>query len=319
MSQSTTTLPADAVPAIAKLAQDAFHKVEKLGPVSPQKPVLLWPDKSMFDVEHLLPAPVCKRGSAAMGDAASFAAYVNAHRTEGLVIFGEVTESGGFFTAILDGHVAATLKSREGDTSRAVEIVAPGSPAWGEHVAKLTLAPTPEWTRWLGNNGKPMTQEAFAVFLEENAADVLIPPEEVATVAGFPVPHGQLPNSAQLMSVALTLQTKTEVHFSSKINRQNGQTQLNYVENVSATSQAEGSLSVPEFFALAIAPFRGGAAQIVLCRLRFRAERGAAKFEYSLIRPHKIVEHAWKLVAADISAATGEEVLLGSITIPSRK
>ena len=327
---STTALDAPAVQAIAALAQAAIpkHTIELSGIT--QRPVLLWQDKTITDIEHLLVRPVCKRGTMTAGDAVAFGDYVNAHRTAGLVIFGEVSESEGYFIAILDGHIPAKISVIEGvppssqspaGVPEEIAIENAGAPGWGEHVVNLPLKPTPEWARWLQFNGKPLQQEAFAIFLEENAADVIVPDETVKHVAGFPVPHGQLPNSSQLMSIALTLQTKNDVQFSSKINRQNGQTQLTYHETISAThgAGAEGSLGVPEFFCIAVAPFRGCAAQIVLCRLRFRASGGKAQFEYQIIRPHKIVEHAWKLLSADIVAATRTDVLLGALTLPGRK
>ena len=260
-----------------------------------------------------------------MGDSASFCDYINAHRTAGLVITGDATETGGNFHAILDGHIAAQLVELDPAApaqEKSLEIRDAGLAQWGEHRANLALKPTPEWTRWLNLNGKLQPQEAFAIFLEENAADVIIPPDGVRTVAGFPVPPSdQLPNSAELISVALTLATKTNVEFSSKINRSNGQTQLTYIEKLTGThaGASEGKMGIPEFFCLAIAPFRGCAPQVVLCRLRFRASGGKAAFEYQMIRPHKIVEHAWKMIAVNITASTGETVLLGDVTIPTRK
>jgi uncharacterized protein YfdQ (DUF2303 family) len=318
---SSTSLPDAAVAAVAQLAEKATTtpRHQMLGSAMPQRPALIWPDKQIQDIEHLLAAPVCKRGVATLGDHVAFADYVNAHRTAGLVIFGEVNETSGFFTAILDGHVPAKLKPREGDTAEPIAIESPGAPGWGDHVAKLPLIATPEWARWIGKSGKVLSQSEFAEFLEENAADVIVPDTSVTHVAGFPVPHGNLPTSAQLMSVALTLQAKTDVTFSSKINRQNGQVQVTFNEAISATSNAEGIIGIPEYFAIAVAPFRGGSAQIVLARLRYRAERGAAKFEFQIIRPHKIVEHAWNLVRKDIAGAIGESVLLGSVSIPGRK
>jgi len=317
---SNTSLDGDAVKHIADLAKASVtaQRHTACGPAI-DYPVLIWSDKTIQPVEHLCASPFAKRGEATLGDPASFADYVNAHRTPGLVIFGEVTETSGHFTAILDAHIPATIEPREGNTAAPVVITDPGLPGWGDHVAKLPLVATPEWARWMKFNGKQLTQVEFAEFLEENAVDVIVPGEEITHVAGFPVPHGKLPTSAQLISVALTLQAKTDVTFASKINRHNGEMQLTYNETVSATSSAEGTIGVPEFFAIAVAPFRGGTAQIVLCRLRFRAERGAAKFEYQLIRPHKIVEHAWKLVRKDIEAATGETVLLGNVAVVTRK
>lgn len=327
---SQTTLDGEAVKAIASLARSALPEAVKdinLGKYQAQRPVVAFNDKSIIDLEHLLAAPVSKRGRATLGDAVAFGDYVNAHRTAGLIIYGDVNEAAGFFTAILDGHVPAKLKCPKsvadaGTKAAEVEILDPGHAQWGEHVAHLQLAATPEWARWMQHNGKPMPQESFAIFLEENAADVIVPPAEIRTVAGFPVPpQEQLPNSAELMSVALTLQTKTDVEFSSKLNRQNGQTQVTFHEKIAAThaGASEGKMGIPEFFCLAIAPFRGGVAQVVLCRLRFRASGGKASFEYQIIRPHKIVEHAWKMVAADIAAATGENVLLGKVEIPARR
>lgn len=312
----STPIPnAEAVTAIAELAKAGVQRHQFVDELY-QKPAVIWPDKTITPLEHLLDRPVSKRGNAKVGDAFAFSTYVNAHRTPGLVIFGEVDEASGYFCAILDGHVPCKLKPREGDQDAPIEVIDDGQPGWAEHKVELALKPTPEWARWIGKSGKLMPQEEFAIFLEENAADVIVP-EGVTQVAGYPVP-ANLPNAAQLTSVALTLQTKVDVKFSSSINRQNGQQQVSFIEQVTGSHGAEGTIGIPENFAIAVAPFRGSAPQVVLARLRYRAAGGKASFVFEIIRPHKIVEHAWKLVAKDISAATGEDVLLGRIQLAER-
>jgi len=69
-----------------------------------------------------------------------------------------------------------------------------------------------EFSNWQSMHTKPMEQEQFAIYLEDNIADIVEPSGET------------------LLQVALTLQTKTAVDFSSSKRLDNGQVQLTYTE-----------------------------------------------------------------------------------------
>lgn len=282
---------------IAELARAAVpkHAVLELPPGC--APRLIWQDKTITNLEGALPRPSAKRGHAQLVDPQSFAAYVRDHMTFGTVLTGDANESGGHFRALLDHHVPTTAAN---DANK---------PGWTEHRATMKLQPTPEWARWMAVNDRELEQRAFAEFLEDNAVDIVVPEGEAGTV---------FPTQQALMSVASTLQIKTDVKFASALRLQNGQVQLGYVENIQGGHGSEGSLPVPERFAIAVAPFRGTPKYIVTCRLRYRGTGGRAAFKVIIERPHKIVESAFNDLKAKIEELVGLRVLVGGIETPIR-
>jgi uncharacterized protein YfdQ (DUF2303 family) len=278
---------------IAELAKASVPKHTLLDPLPGQiAPRLLWQDKTIKSLEHALPHPLRKRAVAALVDADSFATYINAHRTAGTTLTGDANERGGAFHALLDFH----WPNQEGRAT---------TPSWTEHTAAMTLEPTPEWARWLGAAGKDLDQRAFAEFLEDNAVDVIVP--EGAAGKGFPTQQ-------DLMSVASTLQVKTDVRFASSVKLQNGQVQLGYVETIEGGHGQDGKMAIPERFGIAVAPFRGTCKYLVTVRLRYRGTGGKALFRLEIERPHKIVESAFNDVRIVVEKATGLKVLVGKIT-----
>jgi uncharacterized protein YfdQ (DUF2303 family) len=311
MTTTTATLDRAALNAqvIADLAKAGVPKFTLLNEPNAATR-LIWQDKTIKSLEHFMPQPMRKRGAAELADADSFATYVNAHRTPGTHLTGDANEKGGYFHALLDYHQPNTPPDPNG---------APGSrfaqqqydkltsPSWSEHTATQTLQPTPEWARWLGAAGKDIDQRTFAEFLEDNAVDVIVPEGG----KGFP-------SQQELMSVASTLQVKTDVRFASTVKLQNGQVTLGYTEQIEGGHGQDGKLAIPEKFGIAVAPFRGTAKYLVTVRLRYRGTGGKALFRLEIERPHKIVESAFNDVRAVIEEATGLKVLVGKIIPQTR-
>jgi|GEM_PF-917500 len=302
---------------IAELAKAAVPKFTRLD-LSNSAPRLVWQDKTITLLEDALPAPLRKRASAALVDANSFATYINAHKEEGTVITGDATERGGNFTALIDYHAPNTPLSAENAPGA---LIAQGhivqghidrrtATTWTEHTATMNLEPTPEWARWLAISGRDLDQRTFAEFIEDNAPDVTVP--EGTAGKNFPTQQ-------DLMSVASTLQVKTDVKFASSVKLHNGQVQLGYVETIEGGHGQDGKLAIPERFGLAIAPFRGTCKYLVTARLRYRGTGGKASFKIEIERPHKIVESAFIDVRLTIEQATGLKVLVGKIAPQVRK
>lgn len=295
----TQSVPSEAE-VIARLARDgvARHSVFTVTPTENDttSPRIVWPDKTIVDLEGTLPKPLRKRAKAQIVDVVSFCAYVTQHRTKGTAITGDADERGGEFQAVLDYH-------EPNDNGQH------GRPQWSEHVATMKLQPTPEWARWIGISGQDLDQRRFAEFLEDNAVDLIVPDGEAGK---------NFPTQQELMSVASTLQIKTDVKFASSVKLQNGQVQLGYVETMDGGHGVDGSLKIPERFGLALAPFRGTPKYLVIARLRYRGTNGRASFKVEIERPHKIVESAFNDLRAKIAELTGLTVLVGSIAPQQR-
>lgn len=289
------------VEAIAELAKAGVLKHANI--TGTQVPSVIWPDKTITTLEHLLERPTRKRATATFYDVPSFTAYIAAHRTAGTTVTGTFDQVKGEFVALIDFHEPNAIPA-ESPVQPAI-----GLPSWTEHTAKLVLVATPEWARWLGKNTADLAQLEFAEFIEDNAQDITVPEQDGT---GFP-------NQTELLSVALTLQVKTGVAFRNAVRLQNGHTQLNYQELVEGGHGEDGSLTVPEKFALAIAPFTASPKYLVKARLRYRAAGGKATFKYLIERPHKIVESAYNDVKKAIAEALGQPVLYAEIKPETRR
>lgn len=156
-----------------------------------------------------------------------------------------------------------------------------------------------EFTTWLTHNGKKMTQEEFAIFLEDNIADI-----------APPVDGSNLPTGDKLLAVALTLQAKTEVDFKSHKRLDNGEVQLTFNEQTTATAGVDSSLTVPREFAIGLRLFKNGEGFKIRARLKYRLSSGKVMFWYELDRPQNAVEAAFKNYV-DSAAGSGFTVLTG--------
>lgn len=164
-------------------------------------------------------------------------------------------------------------------------------PGWRDFRAVYTAELSRELSTWIASNKKPMEQEDFAVFLEDNIADVVEPSGEV------------------LLAIALTLQAKTEVNFSSSRRLDNGQVQLAYTENIDARAGA-GSIEIPREFHIGLRLFKNGDGYKVRARLKYRLGAGKVKFWYELDRPENAIEDAFKAYVTN-ACESGYTVLLG--------
>jgi uncharacterized protein YfdQ (DUF2303 family) len=299
ISTTRASGPAEQANVIAQLAREGVARYRR--EMSGSTELLIWPEGRVLDLESTYRQPSRKRGSAALLTPDSFIAYVKTHATAGTTLTGTVTEKAGSFTALLDYHHASQPNPHD-DTA-----------GWAEHTASLALAATPEWARWLAKSGTDLDQKTFAEFLEDNAPDITVPEGLEARQSE------KFPSQQELVSLALTLQVKTDVQFGNQIRLQNGEQQLTYRENIEGSWGGDNKLAIPAKFALAIAPFAGTPKYLVTARLRYRAAGGKASFRYEIERPHKIVEDAFNDVKQKIEAETERRVLVGTITPYERK
>lgn len=145
---------------------------------------------------------------------------------------------------------------------------------WRDHRAVFTASLSREFSKWMSNDRKPMSQEDFAIFLEDNIADIAEPSGDT------------------MLQVALTLEAKTAANFSSSKRLDNGQIQFSYVENIDTRAGA-GLIEVPREFAIGIRLFKNGDGYRIRARLKYRLTSGNIKFWYELDRPENAVEDAF--------------------------
>lgn len=215
--------------------------------------------------------PTAKRGSQTFADVKSFCAYIKEHYQAGTILVGSYGST---------------------DTKATFDWHSSEHPGFGDHTSILKLVKSPEWTEWIGSNGKPFSQTDFADFIEDQAHIV----DESEGV-----------DPARLIEVALNLRANVDCRYESKINMANGAYQLAYTESV--TDQTKGSFKVPASFTITLRPFRGAKPVQMLVRLRYRVKDGAAMFHYKLDRPDRVLETALEEIWKGVEEGSGLPVL----------
>lgn len=251
---------ADAVVQVAqRAAAPAILDPEKpLGIVVPEGSRLELPDLSAWRS-----SPTRKTGTYLPSTVQAFIDYVGKHA---------IPDSTTIWVHPTSGHVEAVIDDHAADV-----------PDWREHRVKLDLQHTPEWLYWIGQNGKPMTQEEFAEHIEGGLDEI----EE--------------PDAATMLEIAQTFHASVGSTFRSSVRLQSGQQQLLYDEEVSAAAGAKGNLTVPTKILLGVAPFIAEDRYKVAATLRFRLRSGNLSLSYHLDRPDAVIRDALDAVAERIS------------------
>jgi uncharacterized protein YfdQ (DUF2303 family) len=224
-------------------------------------------------IEKAEPAPYRKHGTVQLGDLASFNVFV-------------VDQGDPVNTYVYADPETRTLTAVLNDQAKDTAVA-----GWRDFRAVYTAELSREFAAWYGKNKKVMEQEEFAVFIEDNIADVVEPSGEM------------------LLQVALTLQAKTEVNFSSSKRLDNGQVQLTYSETIDARA-GTGLIEIPNRFAIGARLFKNGEGYKVYARLKYRLGGGKLKFWYELDRPENAIEDAFQAYINHAREA-GFTVLIG--------
>lgn len=221
-------------------------------------------------------SPQTLRAHVKLRDAASFIRYVNDHKVSASRIFAAMEPAQ--FLAVIDEHTPA------GGNDFVTE-----QADWREFRVEFKVPASREWTLWNAANRKHMSQLGFAEFLQDNLPDVIVP------------------DSTRLLELALNFEASVGGAFRSAQRLQNGDHNL----TIQSETTGASTLALPEFITLAIPVFENEAPRELQARLRYRAKDGLV-FWYELVRPHKVLEAAFRETWARIGEATGVPMLLGS-------
>lgn len=215
-----------------------------------------------YDIDRFMPAPTRATGIVQTSTVASFADYVTRHHSEAVTVWWHATPVNKpegrwcYATAILNDHRATAV------------------PEWGDHRAQLVVQHTPEWSAWCAMSGQLVDQETFAEFIEDHLADIVAPA------------------AADMLEIAQSLHVARSSEFSSARRLSDGQTQLTYRQDQSATAGATGTMEIPGTVTLSIAPFIGADTQAVTARFRYRLNGGNLKLGIILNHPDRVIDRA---------------------------
>lgn len=244
-------------------------------------PFAIVPEKyTVSSLEWLLGNPTRKRAKVVVSNSDGFCVYMARH---GLAIsptiYADVDTINGRLTVVgvIDDH-------------------AEGLPGWREHTCTWASIPSVEWQRWTSKNAAPMTQGAFAAWLEDNLADV-------ASVDG-------MPTGGDMLQMALGFERTSEKRLKSKINLQSGGLRFEYVDDEDKDTRT--SMEVFSRFAIGIPVFDGStSAYRIDARLRYRDNSGKLSFWYELVRPDRAFRQAVAEELSEIAKKTALSIING--------
>lgn len=201
--------------------------------------------------DEYLDMPRRKSGTVRVDDVASFAEYYGKHgdTANGAEVFADRDQA--TITAVLNAHGMDAAD-------------------WQDHRLILTMCRTDQWTTWLSRNTVMMAQQAFAEFIEDNAADV----SPDTTVS-----------AADLLEIAQHFQAHTKVTYGSGTRLATGETQFVYTEETSAGAGKSGTVRIPTEFEIGIRIFDDCAAYRIRARFRYRIKDGSLLLGYHLDDP----------------------------------
>jgi uncharacterized protein YfdQ (DUF2303 family) len=254
--------------------------------VSGRQPSVLVPQT--YELKPLPPEPLPElpdhiRQRVTLHDAESFVAYVKRYQTPLTLLFGTLPEAdgrGAGFTAIFDYH-----QGGKGDEQAAKRMA---------HRACYPCPLSAPWAAWMAINGRALTQAEFIEFIDANTREIVSP------------------DSASLLELAINFESRTNVEFSSKVDRVTSGRQLTYKETVDAGhGGGAGSIKVPDALKLRLPVFDGGKAFDLGARLQWSPRDGRLKVAVFLQRPEDVVREALVVLRDEIDVGTGLQALIG--------
>jgi uncharacterized protein YfdQ (DUF2303 family) len=235
--------------------------------------------------EDLIFAPLASPpggGSGAVIDLRQFAA--TPRRKTGTI----VSFDAGSFNAVVDANADAGTSTvyidRDINCPKIVAILNDHGelPGWRDLRVSLDLRKTPQWIKWTSMDGKMVSQQDFAEFIEDNLQDIAEP------------------EGATMLEIVTYLHATKTTDFKSGIRLSNGNVQFMNVENTEAKVGA-GRIEVPETFKLAITPFQGLPLFAVPARFRYRITDGKLTMGLKLQRLENLMTQVLDDVIAGIS------------------
>lgn len=232
-----------------------------------------------FNLIETLPVastPARPKGLAKLRDAASFIRYFKDHSEGRSRVY--ATLEPARFLAVFDDF----------DDMNSEDMAAQAD--WREFRAVFEVPASREWNLWNAANRKHMGQLAFAEFLQDNLPDVV------------------QPDGTTLLEMALNFEAAQTGTFIATQRLQNGNHNLQW----KADNNAGGTVQLPEQVVLSIPVFENEAPSELHARLRYRVKEGVLSIWYELVRPHKVLEAAFRATWKRIEEEATATILLGT-------
>lgn len=227
-----------------------------------------WTHQRLKQDESLLEAPRRTMRTVEAWELSGLISYVNRFKTDKTALYCTHDKSPSV-TARIDDHQKA-------------------GPAHAGHICQFPCPVTEEWGRWTGATGKPLDQQKFAEFMEDNIRDIIEP------------------TGAEFMTAITNLSVKRNLEFKSGTRLSDGQVQFAYIE----TDGAQGQAVVPQKITVGLPIFMGVPKRYAIdARVKYRLEKdGKLILWFELDRPDLSRAAAYAELLQTITEQTGLEI-----------
>ncbi|OUL79901.1 YfdQ family protein [Paraburkholderia hospita] len=229
-------------------------------------------------VDEVFGNPARASGLVKLRDANSFVAYFNRQKRPESLIYASLDPAK--ILGVIDDHRAYSAAGAEHDGSN-----------WRGYRVEFAVPASREWKIWTGSDRKALNQLQFAELIEDNLPDIVSP------------------DGSTMLSVALNFEASKEGNFVSAARLQDGSTNFVWKEDINATGN---KIAMPSQITLEIPVFENGQPSPVEARIKYRVKDGNLTIWYELVRPHKVLEAAFRAIWSQIEEQTSTTILLGS-------
>lgn len=228
--------------------------------------------------------PPRSTGTVRLRDAASFVTYFNRQKRDCSLIY--ATLEPARFLGVVDDHFGAGDVSSEGLGTN-----------WREYRVDFTVPASREWLTWKNLDRHKLTQLEFAEFIEDNLPDIT------------------KPSGSDMLTMALNFEAAKDARFISNTRLDNGNVEFMWKEVIKDGQESAGAgqkLTMPQLITISIPVFENGPPVEMPVRIKYRVAEGSLKIWYELVRPHKVMETAFRSMWEKIETDTKTKILLGS-------
>ncbi len=241
-------------------------------------------------IDEYLPRPRRIEGQALLQDEESFIDHVNAMKREATAVFFD--RSKNVFVAVYDYHK-------------------PDRPDWCEHRASWGLKLSREWQAWSGIQGRALSQQEFATFLEAQIPDVFWGDQySDHTKLLIQQLELRLATPSQLVALSRNIAINVDTAVRNAQTLSTGEIAIVYTEQ---HRDGEGQpITVPNAFLIAIPVVEHGPLYQVLVRLGYRVREGRITWHLHWHRADLALELATQEIAQRVVTNTGLPVYAGT-------
>ncbi|BCF96595.1 hypothetical protein PPGU19_011640 [Paraburkholderia sp. PGU19] len=232
-------------------------------------------------VDELFETPARASGVVKLRDANSFVNYFNRQKRAESLIYASLDPAK--ILGVIDDHLSYEHALAGDDLGKGAN--------WRQFRVEFAVPASREWKVWTGSDRKALNQLQFAELIEDNLPDIVTP------------------DGSTMLSVALNFEASKEGNFVSAARLQDGSTNFVWKEDVNATGN---KIAMPSQITLEIPVFENGQPLPVDARIKYRVKDGNLTIWYELVRPHKVLEAAFRAIWSQIEEQTATTILLGS-------